>query len=592
MYAVVTKLDIGNSMKTLNLTPSEENNMWKQFDIKVHDFQHLTMPERRKIFQPIKDEWATFKTLCSRGVSEGYLDRLSSALEFDHMVVISWGRYLLGFAMTLVKIVNYDDSVTNLLNQARHRYRFDDTHALHIEILCSREGTGIGVQLIQACQNLAINLRCPTVSLDSVTTAYGFYNHLGYKGWSDVATTCSPQSGDVDKFKKAIENISAKLRQTLAVVSPYTTRRYNAFLKHGKTTANMRVALEAILATRVVSREVVYGWTAEPNELRKELQTIVDNVFTSNGLPVTTIPMSICVITKTLGSGKLLTPDEMKKMREKLTIKALDFDGTNTRKEEFAPIKAQWNDLMNMCQHEVNNSFLQANVLDMDMVFIYLGKHVLGFAFVKRHVTGEDEDTLLRLAEPRNRERFTQKHTSLRIQLVCSRKGTGLEEQLVRFCEKYAIDSKCASVHLEALPKDYFLYKRMGFEPWRDVIKACSLVYINNDADKFGSAIADMVQAVESFRPPKRQKTSATSYNDLVTSLSPRSRVVLTGIMESSLVDNETIVDWAGSKKRKLIEELNNITNNVFSTTHWIPMSKCLLTKPVWTRILAMLGMG
>ena len=297
------------------LTPGEITNMRKTVTVEVHVFKGLNNQQRSEKFAEVKTAWEQFKDVCQTKVASSHIDDIRTATEgeaphnlsCDYMIVISCGRYVLGFAMTAEETTEYDDATRTLLALDHNKRNFETNKTLHIKLLCARKSSGVGGQLLRVCENLAISKRCASVHLDAVTTAYGFYKNQGFAPFHRVTFACSPglENKDAEKFEEAIKAMERSFESSAKRVKmPSEARlrgKYNAYMN--KTSNAKRAVLSGVLLSRLVPQETVYSWALQETKLGKELKKIVDTVFTTNNVYSQEIPMTKCVLDKSVGGG-------------------------------------------------------------------------------------------------------------------------------------------------------------------------------------------------------------------------------------------------------------------------------------------------
>lgn len=296
----------------------------------------------------------------------------------------------------------------------------------------------------------------------------------------------------------------------------------------------------------------------------------------------------------------LLTPQELQEMQANVTIKVHTFKGMSQeqRVAKFAQVKPMWDQFTEVCQGEVDSSHIarfsaavqgtgSAELSCDHIVIISCKKYVLGYALVAEETIVYDDPTRNLLTQSPYSGTFDTDKT-FHIKLLCSRPNSGIGTQLVRVCENLAIQFRCASVRLEAVPTAHGFYKSVGLVPFLEAKFVCSPEYIHNDARKFEDAIVAMAQSFESseggagagqlLSPAKLQG----KYNSYMNKASEARRAVLSGVLKSRIVAPIRVHQWA-TQKTKLDRELKHIVDTVFTTNNvhseTILMTKCLLKK-------------
>lgn len=290
------------------LTPEDKHEMRNNFTIKVHIFKGMNQAQRIQQFAQVKSAWDQFTEVCHQEIEPTHIAKFAKAMQgqghdelrCDYMIVISSKKYVLGYALAAEEKIRYDDPTLNILSQPAHSHAFDSDKTLHIKLLCARDGSGMGKQLIRVCENLAIHTRCASVHLEAVPTAYGFYKSIGLSPFRDVKVACSPGyiNSDAETFERAILAMARSFEGTEGTADTLSSarlrQRYKAYMN--RASEPRRAVLSGVLVSRIVEPSRVHKWTTQKSKLDKELNHIVDTVFTKNNVHSETIPMTKCLI--------------------------------------------------------------------------------------------------------------------------------------------------------------------------------------------------------------------------------------------------------------------------------------------------------
>lgn len=285
------------------LSPAEMQDMRANVHIKVHDFKGLTEDQRLAKFNHLKEAWNQFQDICQGEVDAAHILKFAAAIKgrpesedmrTDYAVVISVSRYVLGYALVSEDAVEYVGVADN-----------NSTKALGIKLLCARKASGVGTQLVRACENLARHLGCASIYLEAVPTAYGFYKKMGLDPFRQAKDACSPGYTDADalRFEAAMRAMAQSFRPA-SDGSGFTNAKasYDRFMSRKKTTEAQRAVLSGILASRIVPRPQVLSWTAGVHRawLIAELDKIVNAFFVNTN---NTVPMSKCLLTRQMNES-------------------------------------------------------------------------------------------------------------------------------------------------------------------------------------------------------------------------------------------------------------------------------------------------
>lgn len=296
------------------LTPGEMVETREIITIDVHTFRGMDIPQRKQKFAELKKAWDQFQDVCQGEVDPGHIAKFATAIQgdephelsCDHVVVISSNNYVLGYAMTAKETIEYDSPTQALLAQTPHRHKFDKDKTLNTKLLCARKRSGIGTQLVRVCENLAIHLRCASIHLTAVPTAYGFYKSMGLSPFKQTNVACNPvldeeaEKTDANKFETAILSMANFFESSEGMADTFPIerqmRKYKKYM--ADTSEARRAVLQGVLVSRVVAVERMYKWVCQPTKLTQQLNIIVKNVFTHNTVHSNTIPMTKCLLHK------------------------------------------------------------------------------------------------------------------------------------------------------------------------------------------------------------------------------------------------------------------------------------------------------
>lgn len=297
-------------MEAAWLTPSQMRSMRETITVKVFTFKDMDLESRTAAFAELQHTWNQFNEVCHGGVDAKYVAKFKQAIHgksteeynFEYMVVILSKRHVLGFALALEERVEYDQATLAYL-KSKSAFKHDTT--LNVKLLCAREDSGIGGHLINACEGLALHLKCPSVYVSSVPDAYGFYKHKGFAPFREAKYTCSPHLEGHDKFEAAVRDMAASFENNDSsenddAKSPLALKKqYRRYITDKKNDKNGRsTVLEGIKASRYVNPQIIVRWTLTKhrNWLNTELDKIVTQVFSPGGAYADTIKMSKCLV--------------------------------------------------------------------------------------------------------------------------------------------------------------------------------------------------------------------------------------------------------------------------------------------------------
>lgn len=297
------------------LTPTERIEMREMITIELHTFSDMDRAQRTEKFKELKRAWGQFKDVCQGEVDDNHIANFataiqgdgSSELSCDYVVVMYCNNYVLGYVMVAKVNIDYDAPTLDRLKQPLHKHRFDKDKALNIKLLCSRKSSGIGTQLVHVCENLAIHLRCASMYLAAVPTAYGFYKSRGFAPFKNAKVACNPildeaaENKDANKFEDAIRAMAKKFQARTSARADKSTadrseQKFKSYLQ--KTSEARRAVLEGVVKSRLLPLTTVYRWVNDQPELDRQLKYIADTVFTDNNVFSDTIPMTKCLLHK------------------------------------------------------------------------------------------------------------------------------------------------------------------------------------------------------------------------------------------------------------------------------------------------------
>lgn len=301
------------------LTPTEMVKMREIITIEVHSFRGMDKAQRKEKFAEVKKAWDQFQDVCQAEVDPGHIADFATAIQgdgpeelsCDYMVVLSSNKYVLGYALTAKETIEYDAPTLDRLTKAPHSYKFDKDKTLNIKLLCARKRSGIGTQLVRVCENLAIHLRCASIHLTAVPTAYGFYKSIGLSPFKQANVACNPvldeeaEKTDANKFETAILSMAEVFESSEGMADQFPIERQKGKYKKymAGTSEARRAVLSGVLVSQVAEPERVYKWACQPTKLTQQLNIIVQNVFTHNTVHSDTIPMTKCLLHKYSSGG-------------------------------------------------------------------------------------------------------------------------------------------------------------------------------------------------------------------------------------------------------------------------------------------------
>ncbi len=305
--------------KKILLMPSEIEDMRNNVVTKVYDFKAMDTQQRADLLDGrLRGIWCQFAGVCNEKVDSTHIADFEQAMRgvgghgddmrCDHVVVIFCRKFVLGFAMVAEETVEYDAITRKYLrSKPKYRHLLNTNKTLKIKLLCAREGSGVGRQLVRVCENIAMYHGCASLCLDAVPTAYGFYKSVGFFPFRNAGEACSFDGYDADatRFERAIRSITIAMRGSVEksknANKSTLTRAYNTYMRY--CTREQEVALSGILASRHVTLDQVRKWCTDKTKLNAQLQEVIFKVFTyssaNNHLQFTdTIPMTTCLLPK------------------------------------------------------------------------------------------------------------------------------------------------------------------------------------------------------------------------------------------------------------------------------------------------------
>lgn len=211
--------------------------MRESFTIQAHSFKDLEPAQQKKrMAEKVGKAWHQFQHVCGSDVDTAHVEFYSDAMNFDHMIVISSKKHVLGFALLSEEKIKYDGPTLSRLR--KNKDTFDEDKTLNIKLLCSRTGSGIGTRIMRVCENVAKHYRCASLHLEAATTAYKFYKKMGFDTFRRAFQACNPDNHpdhDGDKFETAMLNMNeAVLQKKKESVEKAAEDRKNNNSKKGK----------------------------------------------------------------------------------------------------------------------------------------------------------------------------------------------------------------------------------------------------------------------------------------------------------------------------------------------------------------------
>ena len=295
------------------------------FTVDVHVFRGLSDTDRLAKYNKIKGQLDQFQDVCRGEVDAPhtkYYQRVISGDQeggehrVDYVVVVSSRKYMLGFALASEETVVYDGPTQSLLAELPHRNEFDSDKALRLHLICARARSGVGVQLVRISEIIAKRRRCPSIYLESVPNAYGFYKKMKLVPFRGVEIACSSAYDDTDaeKFERAIHAMATSLGKEEIEASHFKRleKKYKTFVKGNGSTPEEATVLDGVLYSQLVPKINVYSWVdTKPSrdKLKVELGKIATSVFRINNDKIETIPMSKCLLTTKRKADQLSSDD-------------------------------------------------------------------------------------------------------------------------------------------------------------------------------------------------------------------------------------------------------------------------------------------
>lgn len=287
------------------LTPEEIQNMRQEVKIKVYHLAVMNQNQKTETINKVHGEWDQFNGICGKIISTAHIRSFRESIQGrghqvcpDIMIIISSYKYVLGFALANFEKVVYDSDTRKLLGGARYSNKLNTDKTLNIKLLCSRASSGVGSQLVHACENVAIHNRCASVHLDAVTTAYGFYKRLGFEAFNTVKYACSTDVNMLaDLFESEIENMDSSFEDIYNIQDVHE-RELKKFLRGA--TSQREAVLEGIVRSQKVDRKKICKWTRYKTRLNAWLDSIINTVFRDQA--EVSFPMTKCLMSKS-GNG-------------------------------------------------------------------------------------------------------------------------------------------------------------------------------------------------------------------------------------------------------------------------------------------------
>lgn len=299
------------------LSGTQLEQLQRCFTVKMYTFKGLSRQERLQLFeanhQKLIKESKQFADVCQSLVQDSFVNHLITEVKAgngdDYIVVISSSNFVLGYAILRQETITYDSVTTNFLRQPPHNLKFDDDKTINIKLLCSRAGSGMGKQVLRVVENLAIRLRCASLHLDAVSTAYNFYKHVGFSPYVVAPSACSTTvlTTDEDRFSTAIHGLARKMQNITDDRPDHRIQEgYDRFLRAND--AKLQAVIRGVVHSRLYPEMVAKSWFCHKNfssagfNMVNLLKEIVRSAFTENG-KFSDISMTKCLMDKGSGVG-------------------------------------------------------------------------------------------------------------------------------------------------------------------------------------------------------------------------------------------------------------------------------------------------
>lgn len=275
--------------------------------VSVHTFKGLNEAARSALLEEIKPFWDQFEEVCGTVVEacciDIYKDAMKTAQDVeddadnaDHVVIVSLHDYVLGYLLAKEQTLSLSEDMTQDVKHMKAKYDFHHNKSMRINLMCAREQSGVGQQLIEVCKGLGRTKQCASLHLQAIPSALGFYKSVGFVPYQEKEVACWERSDPIsDKFHfaimKMVKNIGQSFPEADAMNQAEIDLRYDQF--KNEIDASNRIMLSGIENSRLVSLSTMKKWVTNAN-FKRMLQMVAMDVFSL--LHPDTIPASLCLI--------------------------------------------------------------------------------------------------------------------------------------------------------------------------------------------------------------------------------------------------------------------------------------------------------
>ena len=278
----------------------------KNLSVSVHTFSGLNGAQRSALFAKIKPAWDQFEEVCGTVVEASRIDIHKDAIKTvqdtednaDYVVIISLHDYVLGYLLAKEQTFSLSEemppAITQDVKNMHANHVFDHNKSMRINLMCAREQSGVGHQLIEVCKGLGRTHRCASLHLQAIPSALGFYRSMGFVPYQEKEVACWEQYSDPfsNKFEYAIRKLEAAIGASFPNLSQAEIdQHYDEFRKN--IDASNRIVLAGIEKSRIVHLSTIKKWVTIAN-FKTLLQMVTIDVFSL--LHPDTIPMSHCLL--------------------------------------------------------------------------------------------------------------------------------------------------------------------------------------------------------------------------------------------------------------------------------------------------------
>ena len=289
------------------------------FTVNVHTFSGLDIAHREELFAEIKPFWDQFEDVCHTIVEASrinlYEDKIKTDQETennpDYVVIISLDDYVLGYLLAkeetflLPEEMPDRNKIKTDVQNMEANYDFIHNKSMLINLMCAREESGVGQELVKVCKGLGRRHRCASLHLKAIPSTIGFFRSVGFVPYQEKEVACWEQYSDpfANKFEFAIKTMEAKIDTSLANTmsqEQIDTLYDEARREIDASNASDGIILSGIEKSRLVDLSTLKKWATAP-DFKRLLQEVTIDVFSI--LHPDTVPMSHCLINTYNGGG-------------------------------------------------------------------------------------------------------------------------------------------------------------------------------------------------------------------------------------------------------------------------------------------------